>query len=89
MNDFPSVLWRTQQAVSVPVADSVVDVIAALPLGKDGQIARLYLGALPEKTLLNPDGTGGVVWSRMLHDSAHFTSFIVHLGQFTDQALIA
>lgn len=25
----------------------------------------------------------------MVHDSAHFTSFIVHLGQFTDQALIA
>jgi len=66
MNDFPSVLWRTQQAVSVPVADGVVDVIAALPLGKDGQIARLYLGTLPEKTMLNPDGTGGVVWSRVV-----------------------
>lgn len=52
------------------------------PVSRSGQavqISAAQLGYLLE----------GIDWRNMVHDSAHFTSFIVHLGQFTDQALIA
>jgi hypothetical protein len=70
MNGSSLLSWASLSVQRFATDHGELAVLAAVPLGTDGRMARLYLGILPPDVTLLDEGSGGLVWVRVVDGAA-------------------